>query len=101
MSQGKTVAKIFFLGSLIPYAVISVLAISAAINGFTVLFDTVYGIEAAKRAVLVMAWLMCIYPILPICAGYQIIYFICALRRKNWQRHRVRILKKTEENTPP
>ena len=83
MSQGKTVAKTFLLGSLIPYVVILVLAVNAAINGFSLLYNTTYGIEAATRAALAAVWLMCYFPILPICAGYQIVYLICALQRKN------------------
>jgi len=73
----KRIFKIMFWISLLPYVILLVLGIWHAFFGFTFFSATYTGWEGFVNSVFILGWACCvIYPVLPVCLLYQIVYTI-------------------------
>lgn len=77
------VLKIILIASFLPYVWILICGIYSIFSGFTFLFTTSYGFTAFVDCICVMALVLCVYPVLPICLIYQLFYLIRYLIKKN------------------
>lgn len=71
--------KIFFLISLLPYFFIFSYAVYSAINGITYTFiqsHIIYGFDGFLHGLITGLFGLIVFPILPICLTYQILYFV-------------------------
>lgn len=79
----KKIPFIILLISFIPYAVLLGYGLYSAIFGYDVYtlilptyVETLYGLDAFLEAVTVLGLTLLFFPVLPICAFYQILYIV-------------------------
>lgn len=73
----KRIFKIILWISLLPYVILFVMGIWHACFGFTFFSATYTGWEGLVNSVFILGWACCvIYPVLPVCLIYQIVYTI-------------------------
>lgn len=73
----KRIFKIILWISLLPYVILFVMGIWHAFFGFTFFSATYTGWEGFVNSVFILGWACCvIYPVLPVCLLYQIVYTI-------------------------
>lgn len=75
----KTISKILLLISLTPYIFLLGYGVYSMVFGFGFLGSYTYGLEAFADSIFIMGVILCIYPVIPLCAIYQLIYFIVNL----------------------
>ena len=78
----KRIFKIILIITSIPFITIFILGLWNAFFGFTFFLSTSYGIEAFFDTCFILGWLLCVFPVLPVCLLYQIIYLIVFLVNK-------------------
>ena len=91
----KRIAKIALWISLLPYVILPLTGIWHAIFGFTFFAATYTGWEGFTNSVFILGWACCvIYPVLPVCLLYQIVYAICFVvaKRKKMKEKRKDLL---------
>ena len=73
----KKVLKIILILSVIPFIVILIIGVKNAFCGYTLFFNTSYGVQALIDTCVIYGFVFsCCFPVLPICLVYQIISFI-------------------------
>lgn len=73
----KRIFKIILWISRLPYVILFVMGIWHAFFGFTFFSATYTGWEGFVNSVFILGWACCvIYPVLPVCLLYQIVYTI-------------------------
>ena len=85
----KKIFKIIFIISFLPYILLMLLAIDAAIYGYDIYtwfgnqyIRTIYGVEAFKEIVIWVGLSMCAIPVLPTALIIQIIYIVLYIKNK-------------------
>ena len=77
------IKKIILLISFLPCAVVLIYGIYSAFIGFSDIRHTFYGINAFWYAVVEEIEYLCLYPVIPPCLAYQIIYLISFIIKKH------------------
>lgn len=70
----KKIPKIVLIISFIPYAFCLLYGIYSVFAGFTFFGSTSYGFDAFTSSIFIMGYLLCCYPVIPVCLIYQIVY---------------------------
>lgn len=92
MKNKSKISKIFFILSFLPYMVLLLISLYYAIFGYEVhtflgaYVRTVYGIAAFLDTLVWNALVLCVIPVLPTVAIYQIIFTIIKIKNKLKQR---------------
>jgi hypothetical protein len=86
-TTGKTVAEVFFVLSLIPLIFILVFAIiaglsEAGVNNSWFGVNMIYGIEAFWHTLWFGIAILSLFPIIPVCTIYQVVYVIVKIVEK-------------------
>ena len=84
----RKIFKIILWISFVPYVVLLAMGIWHAFFGFTFFAATYTGWEGFVNSIFILGWACCvIYPILPVCLLYQIIYMVYAIIEKRKKKH--------------
>lgn len=75
----KKALKTLLILSFAPYVFLLGCGIYSAFAGFGFFFSTSYGFDAFRDCIVFMGFLLCWYPVIPICLIYQIIYLIICI----------------------
>lgn len=78
----KKIPKIILILSFAPYVFCLGYGIYSAFAGFTFFWSTSYGFEAFTNSMVIMAFLLCYYPIIPPCLIYQLVYLAMFIMKK-------------------
>lgn len=85
----NSIKKEFLIASFTPYVFIIVLGIISIFNGYKMgLFYTyyVYGLSALIASILQSVLILCVFPILPACTIYMVMYLIYFIRKRKYGR---------------
>lgn len=78
----KKIPKIILMLSFAPYVFCLLYSIYSAIFGFSFFWNTSYGFNAFFNSMVIMAFGLCIYPIIPVCLIYQLVYLAVFIMKK-------------------
>lgn len=79
----KIILKILLMLSFAPYVFCLGYSIYSAVFGFSFFFSTSYGFDAFKSSIVLTVFLLCFYPVIPVCLIYQIIYTAVFVMKKH------------------
>lgn len=88
MKNKSKISKIIFIFSFLPYIILLLISLYYTIFGYEVYtfvgvyVRTIYGIEAFLDTLVWNALVLCIIPVLPTVAIYQIIFIIIKIKNK-------------------